>query len=69
MDGDFYLDQFLFHLESDGPDNEFVASCSAAQRAFLADFIGYLVDNYPAQIEAAWCTDRALRTYRIWSDA
>jgi hypothetical protein len=68
IEGDFYLDQLLFHLEGDGPDNEFVASCSAPQRAFVADFIGYLVDNYPEQIEAACCTDRAQRTYRIWSD-
>lgn len=67
MTGDFYLDQFLFHLEGDGPGNDFFTSCSESQREFLAAFIAYLIDRYPEEIEAAYSADRALRTHQIWS--
>jgi hypothetical protein len=65
--GDFYLDQFLFHLEWDGPGNAFFASCTRAQREFLASFIAYLIEKYPGEIDEAYCTDSALRTYDIWN--
>jgi hypothetical protein len=67
MAGDFYLCQFLFHLEGDGTGNDFFASCTRAQRKFLAGFIAYLIENYSEEIDEAYCADDALRTYEIWS--
>jgi hypothetical protein len=64
---DSYLEQFLFHLEGDGPGNDFFLSCSTAQRQFLAGFIAYLIDTYPQELDAAYCSDRALRAYEIWN--
>jgi hypothetical protein len=67
MAGDFYLDQFLFHLEGEGPGNDFLKSCSRTQREFLVRFIAYLIEHYPEEIEAACCTDNAFRVHELWS--
>jgi hypothetical protein len=66
MEDEFYLDQFLFHLEGDGPGNDFVAHCSETQREFIAAFIAHLIDRYPEEIEAAYCADSILRVHQIW---
>uniref|UniRef100_B8HTC3 Uncharacterized protein n=1 Tax=Cyanothece sp. (strain PCC 7425 / ATCC 29141) TaxID=395961 RepID=B8HTC3_CYAP4 len=50
---DFYLDQMVFHLIYDGPNNRLVQACTPAQRQFVVNFLSYLIDNYPAQIEAS----------------
>jgi hypothetical protein len=67
MQDEFYLEQCLFHLEGDGPDNALYSSCSKQQREFVAAFIGYVIEQYAQQIDAALCTDRALRSYEVWS--
>jgi hypothetical protein len=64
---EFYLAQFLFHLEYDGPGNGFFAACSEPQRAFIADFIAHLIEHYPAEIDAGFCSDEALRVHQIWT--
>ncbi len=68
LDDDFYLDQFLFHLEWDGEKNSFFLSCSAEQRKFIAAFIRYIIENFAAQVQANLCADKILRVYEIWSE-
>jgi hypothetical protein len=67
MKDEFYLDQFLFHLEGDGPHNTFYMSCSKEQRTFIASFLAYVIEEYAEEIETTLCTDRALKSYEIWS--
>jgi len=67
VDDEFYFDQFLFHLEGNGADNDFYLSCSTEQREFVASFISYMIENYSEQIESNFSTDEALKSYEIWS--
>ena len=67
MKDDFYLDQFLFHLEGDGPNNAFYKSCTKEQRNFIACFIECVIEEYAEEIEANLCTDKALKSFEIWS--
>ncbi len=67
MKDEFYLDQFLFHLEGDGPNNAFYISCTKEQRKYVASFIEYVIKEYADEIEANLCTDKCLKSYEIWS--
>jgi hypothetical protein len=67
MNDEFYLAQFLFHLQWDGPGNKLFQSCNVEQRAYLAGFIAYAVERYPDELEAAYCADDALSVLQIWS--
>ena len=69
INDEFYFGQFLFHLEGNGPDNQFYLSCSEEQREFIASFISYMIENYSEQIKAEFCTDEALRCRDIWSNS
>jgi hypothetical protein len=70
MDNHTYVDQMLFHLIQDGMGNRLVSSCSKEQRAFVADFLQYLVENYSSQIEAgAFSADDILKAHDIWCAA
>ena len=63
-----YLDQLLFHLIRDGMGNMVVTACSKEQRAFVAGFLEYLVENYAARIDAGtFSSDDVLRAHEIWS--
>lgn len=65
-----YLDQFLFHLIHNGPDNRFVSACSREQRDFIAAFLAYLIEHHVTQIEAALCySDDILKAHEIWTGA
>lgn len=66
---EFYLSQMLFHLESNGDDNNFYKSCNAAQRRYVASFIEFLINNYTDDIESNMYSDQALRVYEIWTKA
>lgn len=63
---EFYFEQLLFHLEYGGEDNRFLQHCSQIQKEFVASFLEYMIDSYPAEIEDNMCTDDALRTYELW---
>lgn len=67
LDNEFYFEQLLFHLESNGANNSLFASCSTTQRAFIAAFIAFMLAHHAEQIERNHCTSDALRTYQIWS--
>jgi hypothetical protein len=62
-----YLDQFLFHLMRDGKDHDLVRACSQEQRAFIAGFLEYLIDQYGAEIDECSYADDMLKAYDIWS--
>jgi len=64
---DAYLDQMLFHLVYDGPNNRLVSACSKEQREFVADFLEYLMETYCSQIdERVFTSDEILRAHEIW---
>ncbi len=63
-----YLDQLLFHLMRDGKDHDLVRTCSPEQRAFIAGFLEYLMDQYgTAMDECTFLADDILKAYEIWS--
>jgi hypothetical protein len=62
-----YLDQLLFHLMRDGKDHDLVRACSREQRAFVAEFLAYLIDQYGAEIDECTYSDDILKAYEIWS--
>lgn len=64
---EFYLEQFLFHLEGDGEENSLYKSCSNPQRQLIASFIEFMINTYTNEIEANLCSDEVLRAYQIWS--
>ena len=66
MESEFYLAQFLFHLEGSGATNEFHASCNESQCRFIADFIAYLMVNHSTEIEKNMCGDCAVQCHNIW---
>ncbi len=68
IDDECYLAQLLFHLQGDGPGNSLRLSCNPQQRQFIADFIAWLIDHYPQQLEQALCAEDALRVHQIWSE-
>jgi hypothetical protein len=61
-----YLDQLRFHLLRDGKDHDFVRSCSPEQRAFVAEFLAYLIDQYSAELDGCAYAGDMLQTYDIW---
>ena len=69
LDNLLYLPQLLFHLESDGENNELFCSCTVAQRFFIANFISSMITEHPDKIESNNCSNEALRVYEIWSKA
>jgi hypothetical protein len=62
-----YLDQLLFHLIYDGKDNRIVRACSPDQRAFIAGFLVFLMEQYSAELDGCTYTDDILKAYEIWS--
>jgi hypothetical protein len=62
-----YLDQLLFHLMYDGKDNRIVRACSREQRAFVAEFLAYLIEQYSAELDECTYSDYMLKAYDIWS--
>ncbi len=67
MSKEFYLGQFLFHLELNGTDNNLVQNCDTEQREFIASFIKYLIENNTKEIEDNYYSEDILRVYEIWS--
>jgi len=62
-----YLDQLLFHLIRDGKDHELVRACSPEQRAFVAEFLAYVIDQYSAKLDGCTYADDLLKAYEMWS--
>jgi hypothetical protein len=63
-----YLDQFLFHMLGDGPDNRLIVDANRDQRQFMADFLEYLIDQHDEAITAVeGREDEILKAHQIWS--
>lgn len=65
---EFYIDQFLFHLEGNGSRNDLFLSCSPEQRKFIVAFLEYVMQRYPEQIQSGYYADQILRVHDIWSE-
>ena len=68
INAELYFSQLLFHLESDGPKNSLVVSCTPEQRHFIALFIAHMLDQYPEQIDKNAITEETFAVYQIWSE-
>ncbi len=66
IEGEAYIDQFLFHLAWDGEDNELVKHCSSEQREFICRLLSFLLENYTEQVDQGFCGDELLSVYEIW---
>lgn len=64
---EFYFTQFLNRLIWDGRNNRYYLACTPDQRDFIANFIGYMIEEYSSEIEDFCYTEEALQAYRIWS--
>ena len=64
---EFYLGQFLFHLEADGKENKLYLSCTQEQRSFVYEFISFIFNEYTKQLKSNHYVDEALRVSEIWS--
>ncbi len=65
---DFYLEQFLFHLEGDGKENSLFLSCNKQQRDYIVKFLEYVINSFTEQIEHHYCVNEILTVHEIWSD-
>jgi hypothetical protein len=61
-----YLDQLLSHVMYDGQANRIVRACSLEQRAFIAGFLEYLIDQYAAEVDECTCAEDILKAYDMW---
>lgn len=68
VEGDFYLDQFLFHLVWDGQHNKYYLGCDKTQRVFIAEFLAYMLEHYSDKVDECYCGDSLLQAYEIWSE-
>lgn len=66
-DDRYYLDQLLFHLCWNGPGNVRVRAFAPAERAFVHDFLTFLLDSRAEQIERMGDADTLLQAIDIWS--
>ena len=63
-----YLEQLLFHLLYDGPENRIVRACNPEHRAFIARFLAYLIEQYSVEMdEGILLSEDMLKAYDIWS--
>ena len=67
LDDECYLDQLLFHLAWDGPDNALFVACNSAQRSFIAEFCNELLELHTDRIDELSLGDELLSVYQIWS--
>jgi hypothetical protein len=67
LDAEFYLGQLLFHLETQGMDQDLWRACTPEQRRFIAHFMEYLIAQHSEVIEYNGYADEVLRVHAIWS--
>lgn len=64
----YYLDQFLFHLTSDGLRNRRWQSFSPEQRRYVVRLLDYLLESHADEIEQNRDVETLLTAIEIWSD-
>jgi hypothetical protein len=47
------MEQLLFHLMYDVKENRIVRACNPEQRAFIAQFLEYLIEMYSVRLRRA----------------
>ncbi len=62
-----YLEQLLFHVMYDGQENRIVRACNPEQRAFIAQFLVYLMEQYSTELDECMYADDILKAFEIWS--
>ena len=62
------MDQLLLHLIRDGHDNDVVRACRPEQRACIAGFLAYLLEQYSVEIDEGIFSYNMLKAYEIWSE-
>jgi len=67
LSDEFYLGQFLFHLEYDGENNRLLKICDDEQKAFVVTFLTYIATNFSFVIEKNCCDQTLLNVLEIWS--
>ncbi len=65
-DENYYLDQLLFHLLYDGPDNRLLGLFSPQQRDYVANFLTFLMETRAAQIEQMGDASQLLEAILLW---
>ena len=68
MDSETYIDSLLFHLIKEGESNDFVTACNREQRTFVSEFLTWLIETYPGQLDAAGCSQQILWAHDIWHE-
>lgn len=63
----FYGDQLLFHLTWDGEQNHHFLACTPKQRAFIAQFLEYLIETYAKAFDYGMSACQLLQAHDIWS--
>jgi hypothetical protein len=63
----WYGSQFLWHLILNGPQNVRFQFCSPEQRKAVAEFLAYLIESRPQQLDAEFASEDAVRAHQIWN--
>lgn len=64
----YFIDQLIFHLESDGKRNSRYLQFTPEQRSFVVRLLNYLVETRAVEIEENFDTDALFRTIEIWDE-
>ncbi len=51
----------------DGQENRIVRACNPEQRAFIAQFLVYLMEQYSTELDECMYADDILKAFEIWS--
>ena len=66
---DYYLDQFLFHLNYKGDENRFWLAFNKEQRDFTHNVLLHLLDSRAEEIEVNMNSDDLMTAIALWSSA
>jgi hypothetical protein len=64
-----YWPRLVFHLESNGPNNDLICYCNSGQRAAVAAFLEHLVETRTQEVDQSGHLEEVLRTHGYWSSA
>jgi hypothetical protein len=67
MNKEFYFEQFLVHLESDGLNNALFQACNQQQRECIAEFVEHVIINHTSLLVKYNYEHKAMRVHEIWS--
>ena len=62
----YFIDQLLFHLESDGPENSRYLKFTEEQRSYVVKLLKHLVEIRAQEIEDNLDSDALFRTIEVW---